>query len=67
MTIELSPEMETQLQTVARKRGMAPNRLVLSAVEELLRQNYADESIPRLSKTESELMLKINEGLPART
>ena len=67
MTIDLSPELEMQIRDEAAREGMAPDRLVLSAVEELLHQRRAEQNVPHLSKTESELMQRINEGLPAET
>ena len=67
MTIDLTPELETQLQEVAAKEGMAPDRFVLDALEEKLFRNQAVQSVPHLSNAESELMQKINAGLPVET
>lgn len=67
MTIDLTPEMETQLREEAAKDGLAPDRFILSTMGELLRQRRAEQNIPRLSKAESELMQEINKGLPADT
>lgn len=67
MTIDLTPELETQIQEEAAKAGMAPDRLVLSAVQELLHQRRTEGSIPHLSKAESELMQRINEGVSVET
>lgn len=64
MTIELTPEMETQIQEEAAKEGMAPDRLVVSAVEGLLQQRRRGQNTPRLSRAESELIQEINKGLP---
>ena len=67
MTIELTPEMETQLREEAAKEGLAPDRLVLSAVQSLLHQRHTEQSVPHLSKAEAELMQQINQGLPTET
>lgn len=67
MTIDLPPELETRLRDEAAKEGLAPDRFVLSAVEERLHQRRTEQDVPHLSKAESELMLKINAGLPVET
>ena len=67
MTIDLTPELEMQLRNEAAKEGMDPNRFILSAVEERLRQRHLEQNVPHLSKAESELMQRINEGLPVET
>lgn len=67
MTIDLTPELEMQLRDEAAKEGMDPNGFVLSAVEERLHQKRLEQSVPHLSKAESELMRKINAGLPVET
>jgi hypothetical protein len=36
VTIDMTPEMEQKLDDMARRRGMTPESLVLSAVEQLL-------------------------------
>ena len=67
MTIDMPPELETQLRNEAAKEGMAPDRFVLDTLKEKLHQNQTAQSIPHLSNAESELMQRINEGLPAET
>lgn len=67
MTIDLTPELETRLRDEAAKEGMDPNRFILNAVEERLHQKRLEQNVPYLSKAESELMLKINAGLPVET
>ncbi len=67
MTIDLPPELEMQLQDEAAKEGVAPDRFILRTVEERLRQRRAERDVPHLSKAESELMQRINQGLPEET
>ncbi len=67
MTISLTPELEMQLRDEAAKEGIAPDRFILSTVEERLRQRRAERTVPHLSKSESELMRKINAGLSVET
>ena len=67
MTLNMTPELESQLREEAAKEGMAPDRFVLSTVEERLRRNHMRQSVSRLSKPESDLMQRINEGLPVET
>ncbi len=67
MTIDLTPELETQLQEVAAKEGMAPDRFVLDTLREKLYRDRAAQGVPHLSKVESELMQRINQGLPEET
>ena len=50
-----------------RREGLAPDRLILEALEERLHRKRAEQDVPHLSKAESELMQKINEGLPVET
>jgi hypothetical protein len=64
MTIDLPPELEKHLQTEAAKEGLAPDRFVLDTLEECLHRKRAEQNVPRLSKAESELMQRINQGLP---
>lgn len=59
LTIELNPELEKQLRTLAAKEGMDANRFVLAAVEERLRHAQT----AHLAVTEAELLQKINLGL----
>ena len=67
MTIDLPPEMETALQTEAAKEGLAPDRYVVDTVRERLHRAKSMPTAPRFSKAESELMQRINEGLPVET
>ncbi len=67
VTIDLSPELEKHLQDEAARAGLAPDRLVLDALEERLHQKQAGQDVPHLSKADSELMQRINQGLPEET
>jgi hypothetical protein len=64
MTIDLPPELEKHLQTEAAKEGLATDRFVLDTLEECLHRKRAGQGVPHLSKAESELMQRINQGLP---
>ena len=67
MTINLPPELERGLQDEAAKEGLAPDRFVLDTLEERLHKRRAGQDVPHLSQVESELMQRINEGLPEET
>jgi len=67
MTIELPPELETSLRDEAAKEGLPTERFVIDTLRERLSRNPAEQSMPHLSKAESELMQRINEGLPVET
>lgn len=67
MTIDLPPELETSLHNEAAKEGLAADRFVIDTLRERLSQNHIKQDMPRLSKAESELMQRINEGLPVET
>ena len=64
LTIDLTPELETELRDEAAKEGLDPNGFALNALQECLRRN---RRAPRFSRQESELLLKINAGLPEET
>lgn len=66
LVIDMAPEMEGRLRDKAAREGMEPERYVLQTVEERLgRADNGD--VPRLSRPESELLQRINEGLPEET
>ena len=67
MTIDLPLELETELRDEAAKEGLAPDRFVLDTLEERLRRKRAGQGVSHLSKAESELMQRINQGLPVET
>ncbi len=67
MTINLPPELERRLQSEAAKEGLDPNRFVVNTVRERLHQAHTVPTAPRFSKAESELLQRINEGLPVET
>lgn len=67
MTIDLPPELETSLRDEAAKEGLAADRFVIDTLRERLFQNHIKQDMPRLSKAESEMMQRINQGLPEET
>lgn len=67
MTINLTPELERHLRNEAAREGMAPDRFVLDTLEERLHRKRTGRDVPHLSKAESELMQRINQGLPDET
>ncbi len=67
MTINLTPELEKHLQNEAAREGMAPDRFVLDTLKERLHRKRPGQDVPHLSKAESELMQRINHGLPEET
>lgn len=66
LVIDMAPEMEGRLRDKAAREGVEPERYVLRMVEESLGQ-ADDGDVPRLSRAESELLQRINEGLPEET
>lgn len=65
ITLEISPELEQQLQEEAAKQGLEPSLYILNALQERL--NLSESRSTHLSKSESELLQKINLGLPEET
>jgi hypothetical protein len=63
LTLELGSELEEALRTTADRAGLAPDQFVL----DLLRERLArDRKLPpHLPRAEADLLLRINEGLPA--
>lgn len=66
LVIDMAPEMEGRLRDQAAREGLAPERYVLQTVEERL-DRAGNGNAPRLPLAESELLQRINEGLPAET
>lgn len=66
LVIDMAPEIEKRLRDEAAREGLEPERYVLQAVEERLRQTDG-ENAAHLPRTESELLMQINKGLPAET
>ena len=66
LTIELKPELEVRLRDEASKAGLDAQTFIFLALEERLGESDRKNGKlpPRLSKQESELIGKINEGLP---
>ncbi len=66
LTIDLTPEIEAKLRDEAAKEGLDPDRYVLHTLTERWGQPRETDP-PHLSRAESELLQRINEGLPAET
>lgn len=66
LTIDLTPEIEAKLRDEAAKEGLDPDRYVLHTLTERWGQTRETDP-PHLSRAESELLQRINEGLPAET
>ncbi|MGH9800798.1 MAG: hypothetical protein ACRD82_10570, partial [Blastocatellia bacterium] len=66
LTIELKPELEIRLRDAANKAGLDAKTFITLSLEERLRESDSKNGKlpPRLSKRESGLIKKINEGLP---
>ncbi len=62
-SVNIEPELETQVRREAAKHGLDANDYVVHAVQERLRRDQKNKP-PRLSAKESELLQKINIGLP---
>ena len=65
VTIDLGPELEGELRDQAAREGLDANSLIVNALRQHLRQRR--RAAPRPSKKETELLLKINAGLPEET
>jgi hypothetical protein len=66
LTLDITPELESQLRREAAQKGLDPAGYVLKALGELL-ENARAGSAARLGAEEARLLLKINEGLPETT
>lgn len=66
LTLNLKPELETQVKREATKRGLLVNDYVLNAVQECLRRDQKNDT-PGLDEKESQLLQKINRGLSPET
>jgi hypothetical protein len=68
LTIDLKPEMEAALREEAAKAGLAADHFAQRTLEERLKQPVNGRSdVPHLSYEESDLLQKINQGLPTET
>ena len=65
VTIDLTPELETELRDEATREGTDLSVLILNTLRQ--RRPGNRHIVPHLSKEESELLLKINAGLPEET
>ncbi len=66
LIIDMAPEMEGRLRDQAAQEGLEPERYVLQTVAERL-DRAGNGNAPHLPGSESELLQRINEGLPAET
>ena len=66
LTLDITPELESQLRREAAQKGLDPAGYVLKVLGELLGKARAG-SAARLDAEEARLLLKINEGLPETT
>ena len=64
LTIDLTPELEAQVLEAAKEQGLDAEHLVINAVAERLQHRRQS---PHSLLTESELLQKINQGLPQKT
>ena len=64
ITLDLKPELEAQLRDEAAKTGIETRVFVVRALEEKLRRRSCLTMPTHLSEEESNLLQKINEGLP---
>ncbi len=65
VTLDLSPEMETELRHEAAREGLDPNRFILTALEERLHRE--SRAVPHLSRSETALMEAIGANWPRET
>lgn len=67
LTIDLPPELETQLREEAARAGLDVEGFVRNTLEERLRQrgSRAGALPPHLSPREAEMLQQINQGLPS--
>ena len=66
LTIDISPQLESRIRTEADKQGLNADEYVINALQEHLRHTGNDEAL-HLTEKESDLLQKINIGLPEET
>ncbi len=64
VTIDITPELESQLRDEAAKQGLDAKGYIVHTLEEHLRQT---RNVRHLAKGEADLLRKINQGLPQET
>jgi hypothetical protein len=65
LVLEISPEVEQALRTVAERTGVPPDQYVLDVLQERLDR---DQHLPpHLPRAEAQLLKRINQGLPPAT
>ena len=65
VTLDLSPEMETELRHEAAREGLDPNGFILSTLKERLHRD--SRAVPHLSRTETVLLETISANWPTET
>lgn len=63
LTLDLSPELEAELRSLAAEEGLAPDTYVVRLLQDRVQRRQS----PRLPSEESTILQQINEGLPAET
>lgn len=65
LTIEIERELEEQLRAEAARLGLDPDQYIINALEDRLRERATlQQDAARLTQHESDLLQKINQGLP---
>jgi hypothetical protein len=65
LTIEIERELEEQLRVEAARAGLDPDKYIINALEDRLRERATrQQGAPHLTHAESDLLQKINQGLP---
>ena len=64
IVVDLAPDLENQIRQAAAKEGLSPDAYILESVTERLHQTQPPPSrVKHLSKTEANLLQKINQSL----
>lgn len=66
LTLNITPELESQLSEEAAKNGLEPSEYIVQTLQSRLLQTQSPNA-PCLSETETRLLQQINEGLPPET
>ncbi len=64
LTIEIERELEERLRAEAARLGLDPDKYAINALEDRLRGRATPQNAPHLNNVESDLLQKINQGLP---
>ncbi|MEM7357430.1 MAG: hypothetical protein AAF657_41840, partial [Acidobacteriota bacterium] len=66
VTLEITPDLESQLRREAAREGLDPQGYILSTLRQRL-TGAQHPTVPRLTAEEANLLRQINRGLPAAT